>query len=58
MTFEEMYDLLLGNVGVSAEALDLIFGINGCNQETAKDVLYFYTGWHTFEGWLSENEDC
>jgi len=58
MTFEEMYDFLAEMVGVSAEALDLAFSLNGCNEETACDILFYYTGWKSFEGYMEEiNEE-
>lgn len=54
MSFEEMYDLLRDGLDVSEEALDLAFAIGGCNEETAERILFFYTGWQSFEGWLDE----
>jgi len=54
MSFEEMYDLLRDGLDVSEEALDLAFAIGGCNEETAERILFYYTGWQSFEGWLGE----
>lgn len=54
MSFEEMYDLLRDGLDVSEEALDLAFAIGGCNEETAERILFYYTGWQSFEGWLNE----
>lgn len=54
MSFEEMYDLLREGLDVSEEALDLAFAIGGCNEETAERILFYYTGWQSFEGWLDE----
>lgn len=54
MSFEEMYDLLREVLDVSEEALDLAFAIGGCNEETAERILFYYTGWQSFEGWLDE----
>ena len=54
MTWEDMYDILRDMVGVGTEALDLMFGINGCNTKTAEDILYWATGWRTFEGYLED----
>lgn len=54
MSFEEMYDLLKEGLDVSEEALDLAFAIGGCNEETAERILFYYTGWQSFEGWLGE----
>ena len=56
MNWEEMYDILLDSVGVSKEALDLAFSIGGCNIETATHILYYYTGWRSFEGYMEEME--
>ena len=54
MKFDEMYDVLLWDVGVSQEALDLAFSLKGCNEETACAILDYYTGWKNFEGFLEE----
>jgi len=54
MSFEEMYDLLRDGLDISEEALDLAFAIGGCNEETAERILFYYTGWQSFEGWLGE----
>ena len=54
MKFEEMYDVLLFDVGVGQEALDLAFGLKGCNENTACSILNYYTGWRNFEGFLAE----
>lgn len=57
MEFEEMYDLLNEVLGVSEDSLDLAFAIGGCNTETAERILFYYTGWQSFEGWLNEMEE-
>lgn len=54
MTFEEMYNFLEDVVGVDGEALDLAFSLNGCNEETAEDILFYYTGWHSFSGYMDD----
>ena len=54
MDWEEMYDMLVELVGVNKDALELAFSIGGCNTETAERILFYYTGWHTFEGWLRD----
>lgn len=56
MTYEEMYDYLADVLYVDKDALDLAFAIGGCNTETAECILFYYTGWRSFEGWLSELE--
>lgn len=55
--WEEMYDMLREYVGVPEEALDLAFGIGGCNEDTACAILNYYTGWKTFEGYLGEFDE-
>lgn len=57
MDWEEMYDTLRDVVGVPEEALDLAFGVAGCNENTACAILNYYTGWKTFEGYLAWEED-
>lgn len=57
MTWEDMYDILRYEVGVSEEALELAFGVGGCNEETAERILFYKTGWSTFEGFLGMNEE-
>ena len=53
MRFEDMYDFLL-DMGISEDALDLAFAVGGCNEETACRILFYYTGWRTFEGYAEE----
>ena len=57
MNWEEMYDILVDYVGVETDALDLAFAIGGCNEETAERILFYYTGWKTFEGFLGDLEE-
>ena len=56
MTFNEMYDILRDYVDVSDEALGLACGLCGQNTETMERVLYYFTGWHSFEGYMEEIE--
>lgn len=53
MKFEEMYDILMFDVGVGQEALDLAFSLKGCNERTACSILSYYTGWDSFEDFLT-----
>lgn len=48
MTLEEKYDFLC-EIGISKEALDLGFGIKGYSDNTAKEILYWATGYDDFE---------
>lgn len=57
MNWEEMYDVLNEVVGVTENALDLAFAIGGCNEEIAERILFYYTGWRTFEGFLGDLEE-
>ena len=57
MDWQEMYDVLRDVVGVSEEALDLAFGVGGCNEETAERILFYETGWRKFDGYFSELKD-
>lgn len=53
-----MYNLLADVLGIDEDALGLAFAIGGCNTETAERILFYYTGWKSFEGWLGElNEE-
>ena len=54
MDWQEMYDILRDCLGISEEALELAFAVGGCNEETAERILFYKTGWRTFEGWLEE----
>jgi len=57
MDWEEMYDILRDYVGVSEEALSIGFAVGGCNEETAERILFYKTGWRSFEGFLGELEE-
>lgn len=52
--FETAYDYLEELVGANKEALDLAFSLNGCSVDTAESILYYYTGWRSFKGWLDD----
>lgn len=57
MDWQIMYDLLLEYDLVSEEALEIACAIGGCNEETMERVLFYKTGWKSFEGWLGEIEE-
>lgn len=57
MNFEKMYDCLCDVIGIDEEALDLAFAVGGCNQKTAERILFYYTGWGSFEDFLDEIEE-
>ena len=50
--FNSTYDFLNEAVGISKEALDLVFGLNGCSLETAQDILYWKTGYNDFQSYI------
>lgn len=49
MTTEEMYYTLLEQVGVNEEVIDVLVAINGDNEETYLDLLYYYMGLRSFD---------
>ena len=57
MDWEEMYDVLRDVLGVSEEALGIACAVGGCNEETMERVLFYLTGWKSFEGFLGELEE-
>ena len=54
LSASDAYDILNEYVGITQETLDAIFGINGFTVETAQDILYWFTGWNDFKGYLEE----
>ena len=54
INFETAYNFLAEYFADSTEALDLAFAVGGRTIETAEAILYYYTGWHSFEGYLAE----
>ena len=57
MNWEEMYDILHEVLDVSEEALGIACAVGGCNEETMERVLFYLTGWKSFEGFLGELEE-
>jgi len=55
---DKYYDFLAEEVGIGTDALDLIFGINGYLIETAKQILYWKTGYNDFEQYKEEIADA
>lgn len=41
-------------VGVSKDALDLFFGINGFNDKSAANILWYFTGYDDFDVYMEE----
>ena len=57
MKFENMKEILYTYFENCADAIGLAFAIGGENVETAQRILYYYTGWMSFEGFLDELEE-
>lgn len=57
MSTEEMQEILVEVVGVDEEALRLACAVGGENEQTMQRVLFYYTGWWSFEGFLGELEE-
>lgn len=49
MKLNEYYNYLIDNLGVNEETIRCVTGINGYNENTLDDVLYYYTGYRTIE---------
>lgn len=56
MTVNEYENYLIDNLGVKEEVINCITSINGYNEKTLDDVLYYYTGYRTIEQY-TECED-
>ena len=54
--FNSTYDFLNNFVGVSEEALDLAFALDGCNEETVNNILYWRTGFDSFDSYCEAHE--
>lgn len=59
MNWEQMWDILLEEFGVSEETLRIVTDINGCSEETMEDILYTVSGYRSFDqaGYYDELED-
>lgn len=56
MTMNEYEEYLIENLGVKEEVINCITSINGYNEKTLDDVLYYYTGYRDLEQY-TESED-
>ena len=54
--FLKYYDFLNEYVCEDATALDLAFSLCGCNENTASDILFYFTGYTDFEEYAKDNE--
>lgn len=56
MDVNEIYQYMIDCEMVSKEALSIITSINGYNEDTLNDVLYYVSGYHDIKQYL-EYED-
>ena len=56
MSLEDYSNYLINNVGVNEEVINCITGINGYNEDTLDNILYYYTGYRDLKQYL-EYED-
>ena len=56
MSLEDYSNYLINNIGVNEEVINCITSINGYNEDTLDNVLYYYTGYRDIEQYL-EYED-
>ncbi len=54
MTIEEMYYTLTEVEGINEEVVDTITGIYGFNEEVLHDILFYYTGYRSFETYIAD----
>ena len=56
MSLEDYNNYLINNLGISEEVIDCITSINGYNEETLDNILYYYTGYRDLKQY-TEYED-
>ena len=56
MSLKDYNNYLINNLGISEETINCITGINGYNEETLDNVLYYFTGYRDLEQY-TEYED-
>lgn len=56
MSLEDYSNYLINNVGVNEEVINCITSIDGYNENTLDNVLYYYTGYRDLKQYL-ECED-
>ena len=49
MTLDEYKSYLIDNLNISEDTIDCITNINGYNEDTLNDILYYYTGYRNIE---------
>lgn len=56
MSLKDYSNYLIDNLGVNEEVINCITGINGYNEETLDNILYYYTGYRDIKQY-TEYED-
>lgn len=56
MTLDKYRSYLINNLNISEDTIDCITSINGYNEDTLNNILYYYTGYRDLEQYL-EYED-
>ena len=56
MKLNEYNNYLINNIGVNEETINCVTSINGYNEDTLNDILYYFTGYRDLEQYL-EYED-
>ena len=56
MSLKDYSNYLIDNIGVNEEVINCITSINGYNENTLDNVLYYYTGYRDLKQYL-ECED-
>ena len=56
MTLDEYKLYLINNLNISKDTIDCVTNINGYNENTLNDILYYYTGYRDLEQY-TEYED-
>lgn len=54
MTKNEMREIIDNYVCISQKTVDAIIGINGDTEQTYLDILYYVTGYTSFESFIEE----
>ena len=53
-TNDERYDYLAEVIGVNEDAINMLIGINGDNQQTYNDALFYQTGYRDIDAAIDE----
>lgn len=56
MELEEYYNYLIEVVGANEEVMECITSINGYNEDTLDDILFYYTAYRDIEQYLEYND--